>query len=114
MRKEAVELALYQMECTLGLIRQCKKDWWDERDIPVLETAIEALLNQIPMKPLKMTDFENKNFYRLYCPICGANIGHGDKRAEYVVKTYASQKCCGECGQVIDWTEDVTETENET
>lgn len=37
-----IESAIEQLERTIGLILQNGKDWWDERDIPVLEKAIEV------------------------------------------------------------------------
>lgn len=38
-REEMIE----QIENTILLIKQNGKDWWDERDIPVLEEAIKAM-----------------------------------------------------------------------
>ena len=37
------EEMIEQLENTILLIRQNDKDWWDERDIPVLEEAIKAM-----------------------------------------------------------------------
>lgn len=34
-----------QIENTILLIKQNGKDWWDERDIPILEEAIKAMKN---------------------------------------------------------------------
>lgn len=38
-REEMIE----QLENTILLIKQNGKDWWDERDIPILEEAIKAM-----------------------------------------------------------------------
>ena len=38
-REEMIE----QLENTILLIKQNAKDWWDDRDIPVLEEAIKAM-----------------------------------------------------------------------
>lgn len=37
------EEMIEQLENTILLIRQNGKDWWDERDIPILEEAIKAM-----------------------------------------------------------------------
>lgn len=37
-----IESVIEQLELTIGLIDQNGKDWFDERDIPVLEKAIEV------------------------------------------------------------------------
>ena len=38
-REEIIE----QLENTIGLIKQEGKDWFDDRDIPILEACIESL-----------------------------------------------------------------------
>lgn len=38
-REEMIE----QLENTILLIKQNGKDWWDERDIPILEEAIKVM-----------------------------------------------------------------------
>lgn len=40
---EKIDNAIEELERVLGLIKQNGKDWFDERDIPLLETAIDAL-----------------------------------------------------------------------
>lgn len=37
------EEMIEQLENTILLIKQNGKDWWDERDIPILEEAIKAM-----------------------------------------------------------------------
>lgn len=37
------EEMIEQLENTILLIKQNGKDWWDERDIPILEAAIKAM-----------------------------------------------------------------------
>lgn len=69
------------------------------------EIAVEAMKKQIPEKPLKSLDVDAKSLYRLYCPTCGVKIGHCNSRVGYIVKTYGSEKYCGNCSQMIDWEE---------
>lgn len=38
--------AINELKCAIDLIKQDGKDWLDERDIPVLNMAIEALENE--------------------------------------------------------------------
>lgn len=45
-----IESVIEQLERTLDLILQNGKDWWDERDIPVLEKAIEACKKEVPKR----------------------------------------------------------------
>lgn len=47
-REEMIE----QLENTILLIQQNGKDWWDERDIPILKEAIKSMQEQrwIPCK----------------------------------------------------------------
>ena len=71
-----------------------------------MEIAVEAMQKQIPQKAMKSIDVYDKNLYKLYCPTCGIKIGHGNSRVGYIVKTYGSEKYCGNCGQAIDWEED--------
>ena len=70
-----------------------------------VEIAVEAIKKQIPEKPMKSLDVDTKSLYRIYCPTCGVKIGHGNSRVGYIVRTYGSMKCCGNCGQAIDWEE---------
>ena len=46
MTREERESALEQLELAKGFIQQNGKDYLDERDIPILDTAIEALKAQ--------------------------------------------------------------------
>lgn len=80
------EKAIEELENAMLLIIDNGKDWMDERDLPVLKMAIDALKKQIPMKPI-MCDDED-----LTCPTCGADVDW---------KYY-----CEKCGQKIDWSEE--------
>ena len=42
------EEAINELKCAIDLIKQDGKDWLDERDIPVLNMAIEALDKPLP------------------------------------------------------------------
>ena len=44
--KEETETAIWELSEMIALIKQNNKDWLDDRDIPILETAIQALKNQ--------------------------------------------------------------------
>ena len=80
------EEAIEELENAMLLIIDNGKDWMDERDLPVLKMAIDALKKQIPMKPILCDDED------LTCPTCGADV-------EW--KYY-----CEECGQKIDHEEE--------
>lgn len=69
------------------------------------DIAVEAMKKHIPEKPMKSLDVDTKSIYRLYCPTCGVKIGNQSSRGGYIVRTYGSEKCCGNCGQAIDWEE---------
>ena len=43
-----IESVIEQFELAIGLINQSGKDWLDERDIPVLEKAIEVCKKEVP------------------------------------------------------------------
>ena len=85
-----IESAIEQLELAIGLIDQNSKDWLDERDIPVLEKAIEVCKKEVPKKVVLSRDF---NTVKFYCPTCGNHPLGGKSR-------------CSECGQVIDWSEE--------
>lgn len=78
-RDEAIE----ELKCAIELIKQNGKDWIDERDIPVFQTAIEALERN------RGEWVKAKNEYYVfecsecgkcsdlrhnYCPNCGADM----------------------------------------
>ena len=84
-----VESVIEQLEHTLDLILQNDKDWWDERDIPVLEKAIEVCKKEVPKKPIHQEPL--REFYR--CPAC-----------EHLIPTYILR--CMTCGQAIEWGEE--------
>ena len=54
-RDEAIE----ELEVAKGIVEQDGKDYFDERDIPVLDMAIEALKGHAP------------KMYGWICPLCG-------------------------------------------
>lgn len=53
--------AIEELQLTIDLIKQNGKDWLDERDIPILSMAIEAMKDEIPKKPIEPDAL---------CPIC--------------------------------------------
>ena len=67
--------AIDELQYAINLIKQDGKDWIDERDIPILETAIHALEKQIPKKPNKIQSKNSENLWNLYCPSCENWIG---------------------------------------
>ena len=82
-----IESVIEQLELAISLINQNGKDWLDERDIPVLEKAIEVCKKEVPEK----VGISN-GFMRYYCPSCGNQLLAGHR--------------CSECGQVIEWNEE--------
>ena len=86
------ESAIDQLENTILLIKQDGKDWMDERDIPVLEMAIDALKKQVPTKAT------GEHYAHMRCPSCNHRIpsggGSSSKRRD---------NWCNYCGQKIDW-----------
>jgi len=76
------------LQYAIDLIKQDGKDWIDERDIPILETAIHALEKQIPRKPIEPESFSL--FYK--CPICKKSV---NDHARY----------CAVCGCKLNWSE---------
>lgn len=84
------EEAINELKCAIDLIKQDGKDWLDERDIPVLNMAIEALERKrgiwMPIergdKGYSAGDFicsccgKPNNCYTItdYCCSCGAKI----------------------------------------
>ena len=109
--------AIDELQYAIDLIKQDGKDWIDERDIPILETAIHALEKQIPKKSvmgyafgekirevIKRTDPERAESKTECCPVCGRTLG-----VSQFVKTKTGLRVgdphCKRCGQAIDWTE---------
>ncbi len=80
--------AIDELQYAIDLIKQDGKDWIDERDIPILETAIHALEKQIPRKPIEPESFSL--FYK--CPICKKSV---NDHARY----------CAVCGCKLNWSE---------
>lgn len=67
-----------------------------------IEAAAAALEKQIPKKPLQV---ENSIEYN--CPGCGQCCGYVD------ALSWDTPKYCIECGQALDWTDEV-KSENDT
>lgn len=82
------ENAIEQLEFAIDLIKQNGKDWLDERDIPMLEKAIEALQKCNLKKRKKITDGFAK------CQHCHKYIRLP------IIEYYI---CCPECGRQLDW-----------
>ena len=74
--------ALEQLQSAKTIIMTRDKDWLDERDLPVLDCAIEALEKQIPKK-FKMVDDCIP-----VCPVCGEEVW--------------DMEWCNNCGQRLD------------
>lgn len=86
-REEMIE----QLENTILLIKQNGKDWWDDRDIPVLEEAIKAMKAEqrigkwefLCHQNLKCSECgyvicdDDADEYK-YCPNCGAKMEEGE------------------------------------
>ena len=66
-----------------------------KKDIEALKTAISALNKQIPRKPLGGIDFAG-NEYRICCD-CSAIAQDREWKANY----------CPDCGQALDWSEEI-------
>ena len=84
-----IESVIEQLERAIGLIDQSGKDWLDERDIPILEKAIEVCKKEVPKKPIHQRPL--RDFYR--CPAC-----------ERLIPNYMLR--CMTCGQAIDWSDE--------
>ena len=73
------------------------------REIGTVEECREAVEKQKPKKPNR-DGMDEQDYY--ICPNCGADIGSID---DY----FPRDRCCHECGQAIQWDEDLEETEDE-
>ena len=60
--------------------------------VTAVNMAIDALDKQIPKVPRLSDDYYD---YDYHCPRCGA----------YITGVYAD-KCCCECGQALDWSDE--------
>lgn len=86
-----IESVIEQLELAISLIDQSGKDWLDERDIPILEKAIEVCKKEVPKKPIKHEPIDLALFYR--CPSCDNCLIDNSPH-------------CIVCGQKIDWGEE--------
>lgn len=94
-----IESVIEQLELTIDLIKQNGKDWWDERDIPVLEKAIEALKKQIPIQ----VGYKQKQYGEyFYCPEC-----------RHTVKWIRDYEYCAYCGKAIEFPDLVSKDTND-
>ena len=87
--------AIDELQYAIDLIKQDGKDWIDERDIPILETAIHALEKQIPKKLIAEGDgyADGKMIYdSFYCPSC-----------DHCMEEDEIEDYCPNCGQKICW-----------
>lgn len=77
--------AINELKCAIDLIKQDGKDWLDERDIPLLQMAIEALERKkgkwieykcsiCGFEPYNPSGLETFN----YCSNCGAKMEKKD------------------------------------
>lgn len=92
------EDAIQELQNCKGLIQQDGQDYLDERDIPLLDMAIEALNNSIQMSNIQELQAENGflkemvKFYREqqtypniemnFCPNCGKRMIGNKKKEE--------------------------------
>lgn len=81
------EEIIEQLELCIELIKQTGNYWLDERDVPVIEKAIDAIKRQIPKIIVSKDDYED-------CPVCGE------------ILRYQSEGYCDTCGQKYVWTEE--------
>ena len=73
--------AINELKCAIDLIKQDGKDWLDERDISVLQMAIEALdrksgewiYKQMKGQFCSVCDMQSVWKYN-FCPNCGADM----------------------------------------
>jgi len=91
------EEAIEELENATLLIIANGKDWMDERDLPVLEMAIDALKKQIPMKPI------GEHYAHMRCPSCNHRIPSGQGSS-----SRRRDNWCNYCGQAINWSEEAT------
>ena len=86
------EEAIEELENATLLIIANGKDWMDERDLPVLKMAIDALKKQIPMKPT------GEHYAHMRCPSCNHRIPSGQGSS-----SRRRDNWCNYCGQKILW-----------
>lgn len=87
-REEAIEQFKYSIE----LIKQDGKDYLDERDIPMLKMAIEAIENQKIGHWIEIDDYPHEDFE---CDCCGGKV-YGTE------EPYEEYKYCPNCGAKME------------
>lgn len=115
-REEVIE----QLENTILLIKQNGKDWWDDRDIPVLEEAIKAMkavpcndaVNRQDVLDLLQMRYSSKALYTFIYnlpiafpkPTWGPAIKTGKWEREYLSPTVYADifSHCSVCGFKTD------------
>lgn len=98
------EEAIEELENATLLIIANGKDWMDERDLPVLEMAIDALKKQIPMRPKRID--KNAEFdgnWKKVCPTCGRMLMERITTPEKSYPRHYNMTGYCWCGQKIDW-----------
>jgi len=73
------EEMIEQLENTILLIKQNGKDWWDERDIPVLEESIKAMQTEQEWIPVSERLPEKYGKY-----ICTIDVYDRDRTVDFV------------------------------
>ena len=68
------------------------------------EIAVEAMMKQIPKKPIEKPNKYIEDLLYLYCPSCENWIGMWNKRVKYGdMYNIPNRHICPYCGQMIDW-----------
>ena len=89
----------------LRLLTNEDADMWDAyRAVGTVEECREAMEKQKPKKPNR-SGMDEQDYY--VCPNCGADIGSID---DY----FPRDRCCHECGQAIQWSENLEGMKNVT
>ena len=106
--------AIEQLQNAKDLIQINGKDYFDSRDLPILDMAIEALGKRVPKEPVEeyifrgafrehlkkhAPDMADSTDYK--CPVCGRRIRIGKESSSYGRR----DNFCQRCGQAIDWSQ---------
>lgn len=66
--------------------------------LQTMQVAVSALEKQIPKKPIIDTNYSGGRYTVGICPNCKKLIG--------LLRFAKDFKCCSECGQALDWSEE--------